>query len=50
MEQRQREVRERWRGDVIEKAGEGEKDRASWPTWANNSSEMRVWLKGPACP
>lgn len=24
-------------------------DRVSWPTWANNSSEMRVWLKGPPC-
>lgn len=30
--------------------GGREKDRASWPTWANNSSEMRVWLKGPPCP
>lgn len=36
------------RGERV--SGGREKDGASWPTWANNSSEMRVWLKGPPCP
>lgn len=39
----------------IESEGEEEeKERktkmASRPTWANNSSEMRMWLKGLPCP
>ena len=41
---------QRAREKESEREGGREKDRASWPTWANNSSEMRVWLKGPPCP
>lgn len=46
---RAREGMRWWKGGIGELGGR-EKTRASWPTWANNSSEMRVWLKGPSCP
>lgn len=32
------------------RAGNGDVDGVSRPTWANNSRDMRAWLKGPACP